>query len=1084
MTRALSSAEKTGGLGSRLSFGQERLWFLDRLAPGSDFYNLSATFALSGPIDAVALSRAVRSLSLRHEVLRSVFRDEQGGPVQIVRREPIELEISDLPEDPVRGRAELARWLNQPFDLTAGPVLRARLGRVRPDKHVLAVAAHHIVADSWSFGVLSSDLSSLYADFAAGRAPSLAPLPLQYSQYAQRQRRRLDGERRAAEQEHWKAKLDGAPTVLDLPTDRPRPKVASFRGASVPISLDPRLARGIRGLGRRERASVFMVLLAAFEVLLARWCGQPDLLIGIPVAGRDEAELEGLIGFFINTLPLRADLSGDPTFAESLRRARAACLDALAHADMPFDAVVEALAPERDPGRNPLVQVAFQLDNTPDTPLTLLGAEEQRGDGGEWNVPEAATSTRFDLALKLIDGGDGIHGEFTYSTDLFEASTIERLAQRFRRLVEVVVADPGLSVSALAPRALGDSSFELPTAPVARREQTIDAMFVRQALRTPSAVALSRGEARVTYRRLLEDANRLARWLRSVGVRPETTVAVCLPPGPDQITAILATLIAGGGYVPVADDLPEERARRIVCDCGATAVIGLAARIERLALGTGIAALRLDSDAERFAALSPARLPSVTTPHHLAQVLYTSGSTGGPKGVMVRHGHITEYVRWCLANLPIAEHGAVPLVTSLSFAGETLAFFGSLLSGRRLVLPEPRDPWSWAQGEPEFDFVKLTPSTLKLLDYRFGRCWDRWSCMILASEPVCAQVLELATAPGLARVVDYGTTETNAATSWCVDSDAAPDPDSVRMPVGTALSTAQVLVLDPWGDPVPPGAPGEVYIGGAHLARGYLGQPGLTAERFVPNPFGPPGSRLFRTGDLARWDEGDRLVFLGRTDDQVKIRGFRVELEEVERALAGLPGVSAAAVQARGDSQGGQMLVAFVVLEAVGGLTVDELRSGLERRLAHYMVPSRFAVLPDLPLTTGGKLDRSALAAMRIASPENAGQEAARPGTEQAVAAIWHEVLPDAQPRRDDDFFAIGGHSLLAIQVLTRVRRELGPDLPIHTLFEAPTLAEFARTVDEALRGAADDVDRLVEEVAALSDEEVARMLADSDPGA
>jgi amino acid adenylation domain-containing protein len=1045
-----------------LSFGQQRLWFLSRLLPESSLYHLPTVTRLTGALDVDALIRAAGEIVARHEVLRCRVAVTDGTPRQLPG-EPAALEVADVrgPAAAERARDLLADRARRPFDLERGPLVRMCLARVSAREHLLGVTFHHIAGDAWSFDVFFGELSQLYEAFAAGRPSPLPELPVQYGDFATWQRQRLSGGRLDADLDFWRRELDGAPLATELPLDRPRPRMASYAGASVPIRLDEELTAGLRRLARQERCTLFMVLLAAFGVLLTRWTGQEDTLVGVPVAGRGHRDLDGLIGFFVNTVPVRLRSGADPAFTELTRRVRATLLGVFGHQELPFEMLVDELRPERDLGRNPLVQVMFQLETT--TPGDAEDGARWEPGGLPAGSPALAavdvqwqlatgerTTTYFDLSVKLTEADGGVRGELNYATELFDAATASRVAAWYLRILQRVVADPMARVSALtlADRAeSGSGAAHLAGADRGPRA-TIGQLFAAQVDRTPQATAVACGDRSLTYAELWSRADGLAGRLRGLGVGPEVTVGVCAEPGVDLIVAIMGVVLAGGAYVPLAPDFPPERAA-MTLDDAAVRVVVTTRRTARALAFTGRTVLYAEDAAQG----GPRAADPAAGPDNLLNVIYTSGTTGRPKGVLVRHAHVADYVLWCLEHLPVKPGGSVPLTSSVGFAGVTLALFGSLLSGRRLVVPDPDDRFSWAAGEQEYSFVKLTPSALRYAWHRFGRCWDRWGCVILASEPVQPGDWELArSAPGVTAVVHYGSTETNGSTTWWPGEDA-PAGDAApgqAPPIGWPVSSARVLILDRWGDPVPAGVPGEMFIGGPSVARGYLGHPGLTAERFLPDPFGPPGSRMFRTGDLARRAPHGALRFLGRADRQVKIRGYRVELDGLEQELRTVDGVADAAVTAVPDPAGGLALAAFAVPAPAAELSAEGLREVLSRRLPGYLVPTRLAVVPSLPRTTSGKVDHPLLAGTGPAAGPPAGDPPHTP-TEQAMAAIWSDVLNVTQPDRDSNFFTLGGHSLLAVQILARIRDAFGADLPLQVIFEDPTVAGLSRHVQRAV---------------------------------
>ena len=1035
---------------------------------------------LTGALNVPALERAVSELMARHEVLRCRIELVDGAPVQFAAAAAV-LEIVDVSGEGASKRASetLAEWTERPFDLSRGPLIRLRLARLGDQEHVFAVTVHHIAADAWSVGVLQAELAALYRAFAAGEPSPLPELPLQYGDYAVWQREWLSGERLHSELKFWRQALAEAPSALELPLDRTRPRVASYRGSAVPFRVDASLTAALKRLAGHERATLFMVLLAAFEVLLVRWSGHEDVLVGVPTAGRVRREVEGLIGFFVNTLVMRLSASGNPTFAELVRRVRETALDVFDHQDLPFEALVEQLGPERDLGRNPLVQVSFQLVNKRGRQPDRVAGVEARlaGLSAEPFFTKDRTATHFDLSVIVTETAEGLLGEFTYATDLFDGDTIGRLAQSYLRVLRRAAEVPLHPVSALTladppetARAWAEGAGSARGA-----DQTIGELFRRQAHRSPEAVAVVCEGQSLSYGELQSRANQLARHLRRLGVGPEVAVGLCLDRSLETVVAILAIIEAGGAYVPVDPGMPANRAALILDDAGASVVVTISRLAGRPGFPDepGTTVVCLDRVQDQVSAEADVDLEQVALPDSLLSVMYTSGSTGRPNGVMVRHGHVARYVIGCLDELPCANGGAVPLTSSISFAGATLPLFGSLLSGRCLIVPDRDDQFSWCTSHDRYSFVKLSPSALRYAHDRFGPCWQGWGCVVLASEPVKPGDWELLrTAEGVTAFVDYGTTETNGSTLW----QAAPGPGGRGLPIGLPLAPAQVLVLDRWGDIAPPGVPGEIFIGGSCVARGYVGRPGLTAERFVANPFGPPGSRLFRTGDRGRRAADGHLEFLGRADRQVKIRGYRVELDDVEHELLALDDTAGVAVTAGHDGSGAPALTAYVSVKPGRELSPADVRNELAQRIPGYMIPARLALVADLPRTPGGKIDRRALAA--IAVPAVAGGDPPQTPAEHTMAEIWADVLHVGGLGRDDDFFALGGHSLLAMQILGRIGDAFGVDLSIQVIFEAPTIAALTRCVEQSRQKRDEDAtEQLIEQLIQLPDEEVGRML-------
>ncbi|HEX8272375.1 MAG TPA: non-ribosomal peptide synthase/polyketide synthase [Longimicrobiaceae bacterium] len=1042
-----------------LSFAQERLWFLDRLEPGSALYNVPAAWRLDGALDAAALEAALGEIVRRHEALRTTFAELDGAPVQVVA--PFAgwtLPVDDLSGlDPSEREAETTRRAAEdaarPFDLAAGPLFRARLLRLADREHVLLLCMHHVASDGWSMGVLLRELSALYTAFREGRESPLAPLPVQYADYAAWQREQLRDETLERQMAYWRGRLADAPALLELPTDRPRPAAQSHRGAREPVALPAVLVERLRALGRGEGATLYMTLLAAFQLLLSRYSGSEDVVVGSPIAGRTRGETEELIGFFVNTLMLRTDLGGDPSFRETLRRVRETTLGAYEHQAVPFEGLVAELRPERSLAHAPLFQVTFTLHDEEGAADGLPGLEIDP-------VAVPLESAKFDLSLSLTETGGGLAGVLTYSTDLFEPGTIARMAGHLERVLHQVAADPGLRLSGvelLDDAERRDTVVEWNRAePAASSDACIHELFEAQAERTPDAPAVRFLDRTLTFAQLDEQANRLANHLLRRGVRPETRVALCLERGPELVVALLAVLKAGGAYVPLDPTHPAERIALVARDADAPLLL----TVDRLAPDLGdapVSVVRLDGDADAIAAESAERPASAATPESLAYLIYTSGSTGTPKGVMVEHRELAAYVQGVRERLELDEARTFALVsTPAADLGHTV-LFPPLVSGGCL-LPVPHEIAADGTALAEYfranpaDCLKIVPSHLAALLAApgGGGCLPRRR-LVLGGEASRAEFVEeiARLAPGCEVANHYGPTETTVgALAFRVRPGADLRGGSGSVPLGRPLPGARAYVLDAWGRPLPAGIPGELHVGGAGVARGYQGRPEQTAERFVPDPFaGEPGARMYRTGDRVKRRADGELEFLGRVDDQVKVRGFRVEPGEVAGALLREPGVREAVVMAREDGPGGVRLVAYLV----GEVDAAALRESLRRKLPDYMVPAAFVALDALPLTPNGKLDRAALP--EPDSGADAGSyRAPRTPTEEVLAAVWAELLGLQAVGVRDGFFALGGHSLLATRVVSRVRETFGVELPLRALFEEPTVEELAARVETLRR--------------------------------
>ncbi|HEX2204790.1 MAG TPA: amino acid adenylation domain-containing protein [Longimicrobium sp.] len=1036
-----------------LSFPQERLWVADQLTGGGATYVVPTGIRIRGALDAGALARAVAEIVRRHDALRTTFAEADDEPVQVVHPySGFDLPVIDLTAvSPGERDAALDAWAEEeaahPFDLAAGPLFRARLVRLADDDHALLVSLHHVVADGWSLAVLFRELDALYAAFRRGEPSPLAPLPVQYADFAAWQRAHASDERMERAVEWWRGRLGGLPEVLELPADRPRPAVASHAGAVLSIRLPAALAESLRELSRGEGATTFMALLAGLDALLHRWTGATDFAVGTPVAGRTSPEVEGLIGFFVNTLVLRADLSDDPSFRALLRRARETTLDAYAHQDVPFERLVNALRPERSLGHEPFFQVALALQNAGELRPRLDGVEAGR-------MRVASAGARADLTFSLVEADGAIEGIVEYATDLFDRATVERMAAHLRVLLAAAVADPDAPVSSLS--ILPEDERRTLLEEWSGRErpyprETIDRLFAARASQEPDAVALVDGEETIAYAELDARANRLARRLRALGVAAGTRVGLCLERSAASVTATLAILKAGGAYVPLDPAYPEERLAFMLEDT-AVPVVVTDSRLAPALPAHRAATVLVDRDADAIAAESSEPLDAGTTPESAAYVMYTSGSTGRPKGTLVAHRGVVRLVRETDV-VEVRPGDAFLHMASPSFDAATLEVWAPLLNGGRLVVHAESKPTvdgvARAVAEHGLTVLWLSAGLFHLMVDERPEALRGVRHLTAGGDVVSADHVRrvLAAFPGVRVTNGYGPTE-NTTFTCCHHADAPP-PEGVNLPIGRPVASTRVYVLDARMAPVPIGVAGELYAGGAGLALGYLNRPELTAEKFVPDPFSPdPAARLYRTGDRVRWRADGSVEFLGRADTQVKVRGFRVEPGEVEAALRAHPRVRDAVVTVREDAPGDRRLVAHAATDAGAAA----LRAFLAERLPDYMVPSAVVAMDALPLTANGKVDRRALPAPEWAG-EPDGYVPPRTATEEALAGLWSEVLHVARVGAHDDFFALGGHSLLATRVLSRVRRVFEVELGVRVLFEAPTLARLAPKVDEA-RGA------------------------------
>ena len=1037
-----------------LSFAQQRLWFLAQLEPGSAEYNVPVPVRMPGAADVQALGAALAAVTRRHEVLRTrLVAGADGVPYQVIDPPaPFRLPVADVSgaADPRRAAgALLAADAAAPFDLAAGPVIRACLARLAADEHMLVLSVHHAAFDEWSEGVFKRELAALYQAARSGEPDRLPPLGVQYADFAAWQRGWLTTEVLDGQLAYWRGQLAGAP-VLELPADRPRPPVRSTAGAETGFAVPARTARGLREVAQHGGASMFMTVLAALMVLLGRYTGLDDVVVGTPVANRDRAETEDLIGFFVNTLVMRADLSGDPSFTELLGRVRAMALGAYAHQDLPFEQLVDELVTERDRSRTPLFQVMF-------TWLAAGRDGERAGRGGERPGAAAAGAgpvlpVKFDLTVTLRDiPGGGLAGALEYGTALFDAATVGRLAGHLGVLLAGVAADPAARLSGLPVLTSGEREQVLAgwndTAALVPDAGGVHELITGRAAACPDAVAVVAGDACLTYRGLAGRAGRLAGFLRQQGAGPESVVGLCLGRGADMVAAVLAAWLAGAAYLPLDPAYPAARLGFMLADSRARLLVtdraGRLAGLEEY-LPAGVAVVRLDDPVVRARiAAAPPAVPVPVVAGQLAYVIYTSGSTGTPKGVQVGHGSVVDLVAGVGLVLGAGAGCRVLQFSSFSFDAAVLEVAPTLAGGGVLVVAGGAD-----RAEPGrlaglvaaagVQVACITPSLLAVLDP--GQLAGLGT-LVAIGERLDGAVAAVWGA-GRRLLNGYGPTET---TVLCCTGVAGPEAGLVP-PIGPPMANTRAYVLDRYLSPVPAGVAGELFIGGAGVARGYGYRPALTAERFVADRFGGDGGRLYRTGDLARWRPDGQLEYLGRIDQQVKVRGFRVELGEVEAVLAAHPAIAAAAVAVAGEQDQARLAAWLVPASPAAGIpAADELRAFVAGRLPEFMIPAAFTELAALPLTPNGKLDRAALPAPGTGRPET-GETYVPPrgATEELLAGIWAQVLGLDRAGAQDNFFALGGHSLLVTRVISRVREVFGTEVPLAALFDHPTVAGLA----------------------------------------
>src|SRR5271157_4037856 len=1038
-----------------LSSAQMRLWLFDQLEPGSAAYNIPVQYEFKGHFDLAAFERSLTEIVRRHEVLRTCYLRVDGRPIQkIASPEPFRIPVVDLQDLPEAIRKqELARLAlldaGLPFDLGKVPLMRAQLLELGRGEQVLMLNFHHIAFDWWSFGVFEKELAVLYDHYLSGEEASPLPeLPIQYADFAAWHREWLQGGILEEQLEYWRRKSSGPLPVLELPTDHPRPPVQTYNGSLLSRTLSKKLTEDVKTLSQREGVTLFTTLLAAFQVLLHRYAGQDDVLVGVPIAGRSRAETEGLVGFFVNTLVMRTDLTGDPTFRQLLRRVQETTLGAYAHQDVPFERLVETLNPERDASHSPMFQVMLSMLNTPVQPSPLRGLQHERTftDGG---------TSKFELTLYVMEESRGLAFTCEYNTDLFNADRIERMLGHLQVLLENVVGNLEQHVSAL------------PILPASEREQLLEEwndtavapaepglclpeMIAAQARQNPDQVALICEAQQFSYGELERRSNQLAHQLRALGVGPEVLVGLCVERSLDMVVGLLGILKAGGAYVPLDPSFPQARLAYMIADSGMRVLVTHRQLEEKLPVRPA-SILHLDADWDTIAQqdTTAAELPPAQ-PENLAYVLYTSGSTGKPKGVEIAHAALANFLRSMQQEPGFTAQDRLLAVTTLSFDIAGLELYLPLVTGGTTIIASREDNYDPARlmarlRDSRCTVMQATPATWRAL---LEAGWEGAKDLkILCGGEALPSDLAQALLPRCTQLWNlYGPTET---TIWSTLHRVTTADGPV--PIGRPIANTQVFILDGHRQLVPAGIVGELYIGGAGLARGYFARPELTAERFIENPFAPH-TRLYRTGDLARWLPDGNIECLGRADHQVKIRGFRIEPGEVEAALARHPAVGQCVVVAREDSHGDKILVAYLEPQPNAAIpAVSDLRAHLANDLPAYMVPSAFVVLDKLPLTPNAKIDRKALPPPTYDRVQAAHESAApRTENEQAVAAIWSEVLKVGGIGLEDNFFDLGGHSLLVIRAVSRIRDVFEVDLPPSTFFAHATVAGLARVLAEA----------------------------------
>ncbi len=1052
-----------------LSYAQELLWLLSQVFDGGVAYNSPGAFQLEGPLDLDLLAKALEALTERHEVLRTTYDVIDSSPMQIIGPvRPVDINLIDLRGLPVDERnAEANRILlaesRFEFDLVNGPVMRTTVMQLGEDEHILMINMHHVCTDGYSRGAIYRDLTAFYDALIEGRDADLEPLPIQYADYAVWQRRWLSGGIADAQLEYWKGRLKGAPSRLDLPTDFPRPPVRAYVGDNMSMMLDLETREGLRAAARDVDSTLFVSLLATFGTLLSRYSGQDDVVIGTPFAGRNRKELEDMVGYFINPLALRLDLSGDPTYRELLERSRETVLGAFAHADIPYETVVRAINPERDLSQTPVYQAMIVLHN----PAWLTKRPKFQPQGIRCTeINHERGWAKFDVLLGMSERTTGLNTTWEYSTELFEPATVLRMSEHFRSLAESAAANPERRISQLSM--LGDAerakvlvSWNTPSAPTGEAE-SIKELFEAQVQRTPDAPAVSFEGARISYAELNRRANRVAWMLRERGAGPGDRIGILMEKSLDLLPAVLGVVKSGAAYVPIDPDYPSDRIEFMIADADPKLLLTHGQHRPIVPLDDARVVIfdtpgMLDGHSEE----DPAQLH---TGDDIVYVEYTSGSTGKPKGALIAHRSLASLYHAEQRAYRLPELRAHAQLASFSFDVFTGDMTRALMSGAKLVLVtretllDPAELYSLIISEG-FDAAEFVPATATLLfewAEREGKRMDHMKLVIVASEAWRTEQYEFfrrLCGPGTRLLNSYGLTEATIDSTWFEpDENSAHLHPGRLMPIGRPLDNTRVYILDQNLEPQPIGIPGELCVGGVAVARGYLNRPELTAERFIPDPFSrEPGALLYRTGDQARWLADGAIDFLGRTDRQIKIRGFRIEPGEIEAVLEQHPRVRSAAVIDRPDPRGETRLVGY--FEPLGEAPdLGELRALLGERVPNYMIPSAFAAVDELPYTPNGKVDRDALPDPEWAQHTRAAEEfiAPRTDTERRLVEIWSSVLSVDEISIEDDFFALGGHSLTAMRVMSRVQDEFGVKLLLRAVFDHPTVAALAEAIDAA----------------------------------
>ncbi|NJN12841.1 MAG: amino acid adenylation domain-containing protein [Richelia sp. RM1_1_1] len=1043
-----------------LSFSQQRLWFIDQLYHGSSFYNIPIAFHIQGHLNIAALEQSLNKILKRHEVLRTNFKLVNGEPVQEIAPELI-WDLSIINQEHLSGEnweSEVKQFAassaKEPFNLAKELLVRATLLRLSQEEHVLLVTMHHIITDGWSWGVFLHELSTLYAAFSTNQPSPLPELPIQYADFAIWQRDRIQDEFLATQLNYWKQQLKGELPVLQLPTDHPRPNSTTFSGAKQYFKFSVSLTNALRQLSQREDSTLFMSLLAAFNILLYRYTDQEDILIGSPIANRNRAELEGMLGLFVNTLVLRNNLNGNPSFCELLHRVREVTLDAYAHQDLPFEMLVEELQPERDLSRNPLYEVMFVLQNTPNSVHEVSGLSLR-------TLEFDSGTSQLDIFLSMSESEAGLTGCLEYNTDIFDSTTINQFIKNFQTLLENIVVNPQQRLSELSLLTASEQEqllFKLNQTRVDYpQDATLHQLFEQQVEQTPDSLALISESEELTYCQLNHKVNQLVHYLQNQGVTRYSLVALCLESSIDMVVGILAILKAGGAYIPLDPSYPVERLNFMLADSQVSLLITKQEILEKISLSSA-KTICLDIHKEKIGQESLENPISISEADNLAYIIYTSGSTGTPKGVQGTHRGTVNGLHWLWKTYPFSQGEVCCQKTAISFVDSVWEIFAPLLQGVPTVIISNAtvlDSQLFIEtlAHHKVTRIILVPSLLRLLLNNYSHLLQKLSQLklwITSGETISIKLVQTfqELMPEVKLINLYGSSEVSANATYYDTSLLQNKAHSI--PIGRPIDNTQIYVLNQDLQPTPVGVVGELYVGGDGLAKGYLHRTELTQQRFIDNPF-IPGNKVYKTGDLVRYLKDGNLEYLGRHDEQVKIRGFRVELGEIITAIAQHPDVQESVVIARDDVQENQCLIAYIVTSKQD--IARQLLPYLQQKLPNYMLPSAFVVLDALPLTPNGKVDKRALPNNEIIRQNtNKSFVAPRNFTELALEKIWGNLLNTNPIGVTDNFFELGGHSFLAVRLMAQIQDRFGHNLPLSTLFENPTIKKLATIVSQPSR--------------------------------